>query len=214
QQNDYWCKIRVRVPSIPESGTLRFNIHGAGIRGISGYEYNKRRPFTGVVPASGGWERRDMYYPPQSSDRRIRLVTGFFFGVAKGKGGTGGGENEVLPADHNYTVYNDGEYTDRFEPLEIFNGDAQDPNHVSRIRVPTAEPNKQVWNTQEGIYYENASLGLITAYSIMNQYNRPYRFLEGTFALRGIKFGSVITLQSMGSRKFIVQRGSFNDYSR
>src|SRR5690606_1238711 len=140
QQNDYWCKIRVRVPSIPESGTLRFNIHGAGIRGISGYEYNKRRPFTGVVPANGGWERRDMYYPPQSSDRRNLLVTGFFFGVAKGKGGTGGGENEVLPADHNYTVYNDGEYTDRFEPLEVFNGDAQDPNHVSRIRVPTSEP--------------------------------------------------------------------------
>lgn len=213
-QNDFWVKIRVRVPSVPESGNLRFNIHGAGVMGIRGFDFNKRRPFAGVVPSEGGWERKELYYAPISTSRRNLLLTGFFFGVAKGKGGTGGGENEVLPADHHYIVYNNGEYTDRFEPIEIFNGDANDPNHVSRIRVLPADPVKQVWNTPEEIFYESSSLGLITAYSIMNQYNRPYKMLEGTFALRGLRFGSVVTLSSLPGEKFIVQRGTFNDYSR
>lgn len=212
-QNDYWVKIKVRVPPAPESGTLRFNIHGAGVR-FGSFRVNNKRPFEGVVPASGGWERDKLFYAPINDSRRDLQLTGFFFGVAKGKGGTGGGEDEQLPSDHHYIVFNDGQYSDRFDPLEIFNGDANDPNHVSRIRVPSSEPGKQTWELYEGLFYEPSSLGLITAYSIMNQYNRPYKMIEGTFALRGIKFGSVVKFTSLPGEKFIVQRGTFSDYDR
>src|SRR5690606_12486489 len=115
---------------------------------------------------------------------------------------------------HEYVDINDGGDSDRFEHLEVFIGDANDRNHVSRIRVLPADPHKQSWNTPEELFYESSSLGLITAYSIMNQYNRPYKMLEGTFALRGLRFGSVVTLSSLPGEKFIVQRGTFNDYDR
>src|SRR5690606_26710201 len=109
EDRDYWVNIRVRVPSIPVSGNLRINIHGvAELLSIK-----NRRRFGGFFPATGSWERQEVYY--QTDTAPDLYFTGFFFGVAKGKGGTGGGENEILPADHNYVVFNDGEYTDRFE---------------------------------------------------------------------------------------------------
>lgn len=206
--NNFWAKIVITVPEIPDNGTLRIRAHGvAEVSPYYQFQIYRRQPFYGWFPSGTEWTLGEDFYTGPDNAHREMTLTGFFMGIAKDT------SEELTSSDHNYTVFNDGEYTDRFEPIEIFNGDADDPNHVSRIRVLSAEPNKQVWNTYEDAYTPS-SLGLITAYSIMNQYNRPYKMIEGTFALRGIQFGSVVKFSSLPGEKFIVQRGTFSDYSR
>lgn len=208
--NSFWVKVVLQIPEIPETGNLRIRVHGAGRRNPSNSGLGgASKPFPGFYPDGNTWKRGNKYYTDlRPADFRELSVTGFFLGIAKDT------SNELVPADHNYTVFNeDGEYTDRFEPIEIFNGDAEDPNHVSNIRVPSAGDNPLIWTNWENTY-QDASLGLILAYSIMNQYNKPYRMIEGTIAVPNFRFGSVVTFESLPDEKFIVQRGEFTDYSR
>lgn len=206
--NDYWARIVVKLADLPASGILRIRSHGIAARNpYHQFELYRRQPFPGFYPLGTKWELNESYYTGPDSAVKTMSLTGFFLGVAKDT------SSELVPSDHDYIVFNNGEYSDRFEPLEIFNGDAIDESHVSNIMVPTKPDGMLVWNNWEESYTPS-SLGLITAYSIMNQYNLPYKMIDGALSVKNIAFGSVITFDSLPGEKFIIQRGSFTDYKR
>lgn len=212
--NAFWAKIVVKIPAAPISGILNFRIIGAARkRPYYQFQIYRRKPFRMHVfrglDFSGGeptqvWEESNEYFTVPVNKQRALFVTGVFMGTVV--------DESEEPQDHYYLATNTGQYTDRFEPIDVFNGDTNDPDHISDIRVPLANGDKLLWNTQENLFTQNSSINLILAKSVLMQYNRPYRMIDGSLAASGLKFGSLITIESIPGIQFIVQRGTFSDY--
>lgn len=209
--NDYWAKVIIRAEGAPISGVMNIYIRGAARKNpYYQFQIYARDPYPIYAPQmkpgnDPDWVFDDYeYFNVPNNKRRQYYITGLQIGSIVDP------ENE--PKDQTYIFNNDGvNYTDRFEPVTVYNGDAGDRDHISNIIVPSAGFGRLRWDNYDDDYGLSA-IGLILAKSIMNQYNRPYRMIDGAIAARDLKFGTVITFQSLPGLQFIVQRGTFSDY--
>lgn len=211
--NDFWIKIIVDIPRAPITGSLTLFVFGAAeFRPYYQFQFYYKKPFPifypdytiSAIDRNDNWVEKDNYRPVPENKARDLSITGMFLGTIV--------EEANEPDEHDYIATNDGLYTDRFEPIDIFNGDAGDRDHISNIVVPTANGAELFWNTQENVFSKNAKIGLILAKSVLMQYNKPYRMIDGALAASGLKFGTLITFESLPGIQFIVQRGTFSDY--
>lgn len=209
--NDFWAKVVIRSDGAPVSGSLSIFIRGAARRGA--YYFGQvfaRTPYPVYYPFASDdnnlpeWRRSEVYTNVPNNRRRQYYITGLQIGSIVDP------SNE--PNDQTYIINNEGvKYTDRFEPVTVYNGDAGDEDHISNILVPSDGSDRLKWDNYDGDY-GNSAIGLILAKSILNQYNKPNRMIDGAIAARGLEFGTVVTFSSLPSLQFIVQRGTFSDY--
>lgn len=208
--NDFWANVIIRADGAPITGKLFIYIRGAA----KNYPYYpgqiySRTPYPVYAVDYSldepEWAYNDYaYMNVPNNQRRQYYITGLQVSSIVDP------ENE--PNDQTYIFNNEGvRYTDRFEPVTVYNGDAGDRDHISNIIVPSAGFARLRWDNYDDDYGMSA-IGLILAKSIMNQYNRPYRMIDGAIAARDLRFGTVITFQSLPGLQFIVQRGTFSDY--
>lgn len=203
-----WQKVSFNVPDIPDNGILYFDIHG--LAASRGRESSNFRPFK-VKPwfQTGGSEvtlptvRKD-WIDDGGNIPRFQ-ITDIRFEVVKPN-------TEDFIEELDYIYYNPNPtYTYNPDPVRIYNGDLQNENHISTIVVPTRTSGKNFWFPVSVGNYQNASLGLITAQSIMNQYYRPNRILEGTVkADTTASFSSRFGFYAIPGIRFVLMRATFN----
>lgn len=116
-----------------------------------------------------------------------------------------------LPEEDYYLYENDREYSLEVDPIEVLNGDTLTDEHISGIHVPTnVSGGKNFWDTIDN-EYGVSSLGLITTKSIMNQYFRPTRILEGTIKAPGATLDTRFEFEALPGKKFMLLRATFNE---
>lgn len=209
ENTDYdWWKINYDVPDIPDNGELYFQIHG--LASNTGRKSDNFRPFRvkSVADQDATLElptvRRDWVddggdiHRFQISDIRFEIIEP---------------ETENLVEELDYIYYNPNKtYTFNPDPVRVYNGDTEDVNHISKIIVPTRTSGKNFWfpvaaSRGEGL---QASLGLITAMSIMNQYYRPNRILEGAIKSDNVNFGTRFGFVAAPGLRWVLNRCTFN----
>jgi len=196
-----WRFFESRIADVPDSGQIIFDIHGpAKTLGDTSSNFpalkNKlssldlKSPRDGEFTENGG----NVYHP---------LVTGISFGRIP---------EPTEFATETYNEYeNTGNYSLEVDPITVLYGDTLDPQHISRIIVPSnVSGQKNFWNTIDD-QYSLSSLGLITVKSIMNLYFKPFRILEGTIKAPGATMDTRFEFEALPGKKFMLLRGTFNE---
>ena len=217
QTVDNWHQFSFELDSIPDAGWIEFNIHGLG--STSGaIDTTVTYPYFRAWNLNGqNWELNNKWrciidnietagepaYP-------YLKLTGFVLGVIRD-------ENEI-PKQQDFIYYNTNtNYSLQVDPITVYNGDLQDENHISNIKVynriytGALGSDKHFWDDL-GDNYGSSSLGLLVTRQIMRQYQKPYRILEGNIKIEDARFGSVYTFSVIPGIRFILQRGSFNKW--
>lgn len=210
---DSWMHVKPELPAAPASGKFIIYVHGLGSPSFSNLPsaaalYMARYTFPIKTWASQTENGElsvvdNVAYAVRDSLSYLTVGT-FFAGLIKNI------SSEEVPKIHPY-LYPEAprqNYTDRNDPIEIYNGDTVDVNHVSSIQVDGVT-GKLYWDTWDG-KYGYSSLGLLLARSIAEQYWLPNRVLEGDFQHADLNMSVRITLESLPEVVFIVQRGSNN----
>lgn len=201
-----WRYFESRIADIPDSGQIIFDIHGpvkplgktsGNFPGMKQYIWTfgnsdggtAKTPRDGEFVENGG----NVYHP---------LITGLNFGRIP--------EPTEFAERQDYIYENQGDYTLEVDPITHLNGDTNDPQHISRIIVPTnVGGGKNFWDTIDN-KYGKASIGMITCKSIMNLYIRPFRILEGTIKVPNATIDTRFEFEALPGIKFALLRATFN----
>lgn len=201
-----WYLFDIDLPDCPVSGKLTFELMGLLYKGW--YNTTKYMPSMKVfwpqgldsermkAPTSGEYIDNGGYMPRMQ-------VTGVILSKIPDPS-----ENAEVQ-DFIYDNPN-ANYTLEVDPLEVLNGDVNDPQHVSRIVVPSnTSARKNFWNTIDN-EFDPASLGLIVVRRIMQQYIKPLRLLDGVIKAPGLTFDGRIKFEALPGRIFGILRGTIN----
>jgi len=204
-----WRNYKIEL-QIPENAELAFHIKGL-TASTGAWDNGHYKPLITYMGGAnntmvlsrdqgkvirGGWLDQGGYIP--------RLIVG---GVSLAK----------IPNESDLATLQDFIYTNTNtnyslvpDPITVYNGDLQDQFHISNIIVPTnVSGGKNFWDTIDN-KFGNSSLGLLTVRTIMSQYFKPFRILEGKIKGDSFNFGDVFTFDILPDLRFILQRGAFN----
>lgn len=214
-----WRYFESRIANVPDSGQVIFDIHGPiKVIGEDSGNFPKMDqmlwstkqlgfvevPDTDVETATvtGAYTPRDGEFTENGGNVYHPLITGLNFGRIP--------EPNEFATELDYIYENTADYTLEVDPITVLNGDTLDPQHVSRIIVPTnVTEQKNFWDTIDD-KYGPSSLGLITCKSIMNLYFKPFRILEGTVKAPGATMDTRFEFEALPGKKFMLLRGTFN----
>lgn len=203
---DYvWREFKLKFEEVPESGTITFDIHGlVKWAGKSTDNYPKFLTYWAPVPK----EKYTHRYPTrdfidEGGPVPRLLITGVELGKIP--------DPSEFAETQDFIYENPDDYSLEVEPIEILNGDVLDPQHISRIIVPSnVTEDKNFWDTIDN-KYGYSSLGLITCKSIMNLYIKPFRLLDGTIKAQNLDIDTRIEFEALPGRFFCIQRGTFSE---
>lgn len=117
---------------------------------------------------------------------------------------------QEVPADDYIYANEDIDFTYQDDPIEVFNGDTNDPEILSGIIVPlnnTGDINK--WDTSDKDF-GYTQIGMIAAKAIMSQYSTISRLFEGVVKSDNVKYGTRFSFDAIPDILFILLRVSFN----
>lgn len=203
-----WRFFESKIADIPDSGQIIFDIHGpAKPLGETSKNFPGMKQLMWRFGNAEGGELktpRDGEFTENGGNVFHPLVTGLSFGRIP--------EPNEFATETYYEYENTtGSYSLEVDPITVLNGDTLDPQHISRIIVPTnVSGQKNFWDTIDN-KYGLSSLGLITTKSIMNLYFRPFRILEGTIKAAGVTYDTRFEFEALPGKKFMLLRGTFNE---
>ena len=199
-----WREFKLILDEVPESGSLIFDIHGlAKVYGKSTDHFPKFQTNYAVGPR----KKFHPYYPvkdfiDEGGPVGRVLMTGLELGRIPDPGEFAESQDFVYENADNYSL--------EVKPIEVLNGDVLDPQHTSRIIVPSNVSDfKNFWDTIDN-KYGGSSLGLITCKSIMNLYIKPFMILDGNIKAQGIDIDTRFEFEAIPGRFFAIQRGTFD----
>ena len=199
-----WKQVAFKTPPAPINGNVLVEIVGAGVSIMYNQFHGVKVhsvPWFSPTPEGGSRDGLQLYL----TDARVRLS-----GVAISK--VVDTANEAVPQLHGYTYPDPGvqrtrEYTDTLPDIEILTGDDDDPDHVSVLKVNGVVASK--WDTWQNEFGWGA-MGLTLAKSVMEQYWKPWRLLEGTFSVPGIDWSTTFMLEDRPGEKYMILRGAID----
>lgn len=204
---DRWYHFRAETDGVPDDGSIVFDIHG--LAASSGRSSDNFPPFPAYTIENGAMKKtnflrtvREGWVDQGGNIPRLKLTNV----------GLGRFPNESELPDTQDFVYKNpfGNYSLQVDPIKILNGDTQDENHISNILVPSNNSGlKNSWDTIDD-KFGKSSLGLITTKSIMSQYFRPFRVLEGSIMAKNLDFDKRVVFEPLPNVRFIMQSASFN----
>jgi len=197
-----WRFFESKIEDVPDSGQIIFDIHGpAKPLGESSSNFPR---LPQKLWSIGTYSPRDGEFTENGGNVYHPLVTGISFGRIP--------EPNEFATETYYEYENTtGSYSLEVDPLTVLNGDTLDPQHISRIIVPSnVTEQKNFWDTIDD-KYGLSSLGLITTKSIMNLYFKPFRLLEGTIKAAGVTYDTRFEFEALPGKKFMLLRGTFNE---
>lgn len=216
EANDYWAEVELDIPPAPISGEMFIRVYGLAspltrfkphsiVNFLINPIYLRFKGLTPIYnPDTQSFDMEEKFFYTVDNNLAHLTATGFFAGLIKNV------SSEEVPKIHAY-LYPETprqRYTDRNDPIEIFNGDTVDINHVSSLRVNGIN-GKLYWDTWDG-KYGYSSLGLLLARSIAEQYWLPNRILEGDFQHKNINMNTRITFDFIPGVTFTLQRGAWD----
>lgn len=200
-----WRQYIIRTPPSPVSGQLVVEIVGVANPFPTSVINEYYGPQTSAYDASGVYRRRNTpnaihFTPNHSAD-----ITGLF--VAK----IVDPSSEAVPTIHPYWYANDGAYTDRIDDIEVMFGDDGSPDHVSNIYVMDGSTKKSIksWDSWANDFGWGA-LGLVLAKSVMQQYYRPWRIIDGDFVASSIHWASRLHFEERPGERYALLRGTID----
>ncbi|AGO48506.1 structural protein [Cellulophaga phage phi18:2] len=201
-----WKKYSIQIPTIPENGTILFDINGlAKVLGKSSDAYPKIKTFwnNGRNDFAYWFPVREGEYIDAGGSVPRMQVTGLNLGTIPDT-------NQYAEAQDFIYENSNKNYSLEVDPAEVLNGDVLDKQHVSRIIVPSNTTDlKNFWDTIDN-KYGGASLGLITVKSIMNLYYKPFRLLEGDVKTRFGDADTRFSFDAIPGKEFLLLRGTYN----
>ena len=190
-----WLNYEVEMDPIPVNGSLFFEITGTGEPqlGSGYYTYSLYDPM-------GAYRNRQGRYSNRGGD-----IAGFFAAKIVDT------SSEAVPLIHPYWYTNDGNYTDQIDDIEVLLGDDDSPDHVSNIYVMDGGQRRAIkswdsWNNDFGW----GALGLTLAKSVMQQYYRPWRIIDGDFVAPNIHWASRIEFEQRPGERYALLRGTLD----
>ena len=202
-----WRNFKLDIQAVPKTGHLLFDIIGIGA--YIGQRSDNFPSFNTYYQPWAGDQYRDFYTPRDyefvdqgGAVERLR-ITGLSLGKIP--------DRNEFAEQQDYIYKNPGLYSLEVEPITVLNGDTPDPQHVSRIIVPTNTTDlKNFWDDIDG-QYGPASIGLITCKSIMQQYIKPFRILEGTIKSSDVDIDTRFEFEAIPGKKFVLQKANFDE---
>lgn len=192
---------------VPEAeGDMIFAIHG--ICATSGRKSGNFPPFKHIAyddeiekTVKKPTVRKD--WVDEGGDIPRPMFTGIEFGYIPEP-------DKEVPADDYVYANDDLNYTYQDEPLEVFNGDTNDPEVLSGIIVPlNTSGSINYWDTSDRDY-GRTSIGMISCKAIMSQYSRLSRLFEGVAKSDNVKYGTRFSFDAIPGILFILLRATFN----
>lgn len=196
-----WAQMEIDTPPCPIDGRISIEIVGAGAAtALPDEPVRSSAKFMAYYPSETVSQLREWHF----SNSEIHL-TGFF--VAK----IVDPSNEKVQQIHPYWYENDGAYTDSIDDIEVLTGDDDNPDHVSNIYVLYNGQRRHVsqWDTWANDFGWGA-LGLILAKSVMQQYYRPWRIIDGEFAAEKWHWANRITFEERPGEVYALLRGTIS----
>lgn len=201
-----WKNFNLKLPAIPENGTLTFDINGlAGVSGKSTDSFPKIKTFF-----NRGRDQFRYWFPIREGEfvdgsgsvDRLQIT-----GISLGKMPS---PNEYAQ-EQDYIYRNENpNYSLEVDPVEVLNGDVLDQQHTSRIIVPSNVSNeKNFWDTIDN-KYGYSSLGLVTVKSVMNLYFKQFRLMDGDVKSRFGNIDTRFTFEAIPGKTFGILRCTFN----
>ena len=203
EQFDKWYHFEYKIPGNFKGSDLAIYIHGLGTN--KGRTYNNTDyKFRINIPTDkigalyspyDNWEDEGGDYP--------RLKIGFMnLGYKTVEG------QEIPSVDYIYSNDNVN-YSDQRDPIEIFNGDTGQLVQSSIVVDDNNTGGRNKWDTLDNDFGKT-DIGMILCKSVMKQYGRPSRILEGSVKVEGSNYGSLFRFDAIPNIDFILLRGSFN----
>lgn len=203
--NYKWYNIARPIQEVPQNGLLTFELYGLAASQSTRIEQNFLR-FPVYQNINNQNARSYFYGLLESQVNSIEKLksTKIFLGIIRDPNSTAEAQDYIFNNPNaNYSL--------QVEPITVYNGDTDNPDHLSIITVPTNITGDQnLWDTLDDSF-ELSQIGLITAKSVMQLYLKPFRRLEGTIKAKDASFDSRYTFDAIPGRLFILQRGIFNN---
>lgn len=194
-QKGPWFKYEIDVAPVPQSGNLVLEITGTGEPqlGSGYYTYS-------LYDGMGVYRNRQGRYSNREGD-----VAGFFIAKIVDP------SSEKVSQIHPYWFRNDGLYTDSIDDIEVLTGDDDSPDHVSNIYVIDGTTRRAIksWDSWASDFGWGA-LGLILAKSVMEQYYRPWRIIDGDFVAEHIDWATRFEFEQRPGERYVILRGSID----
>lgn len=206
QREPRWYNFEYEIQKPPVDGRITFTMHGlaayrprpGAISDFSIYRYNPDNENTQYEPAR-------IYPAVENLGLAVNpwlQITNVIWGYIPNPGD--------LPEQSDYVAFNnDRNYTFQREPIEVYNGDTQSEEHVSNLYVPSNTSAQNKWNNVKNAF-DFSDIGLILAKSVLGQYVKPNRILEGSILNHDLEFGTIFQITALPNIRFKLLRGSFN----
>ncbi len=196
-----WYDFNLRVQTPPKFGTIQFFIHGLS---TNHGKVSKSFPAF-LIKTPNGSEMVDREYPVALNPTAPRpQFTGLNFGYIPNP-------NEEVPKTDYIYANGDINYTFQDDPIRVFNGDTENVEIVSGIKVYTNLSGvKNKWDTFNNAFGKT-DIGMILCKSVMQQYYKPNRLLDCEFKSTSFKYGDIIAFDAIPDVNFIMLRGSYNE---
>lgn len=193
-----WYDFDQKVQAPPKLGIIEFHIHGlASTHGrVSGSFPDFK---TKQVQED---KTVDKWLPTISTGLETIYFTGLELSYIPDP------DEEVPKTDYIYANGNVN-YTFQEDPIRIYNGDTQNPEIVSGIKVYSNTSGINKWDTFNNAFGKT-DIGMVLCKSVMQQYYKPNRLFDCEFKANNYKYGDIISFETIPNVKFIMLRGSFN----
>lgn len=197
-----WGNVRIETPPCPTAGQITFEIVGVGAATATQSEPGQTpTKFPAFFPAAGGGVSLQMW----RFVSRYLHISGVFIAKIVDP------SSEAVPLIHPYWYTNDGNYTDQIDDIEVLLGDDNNPDHVSNIYVMDGGTRRATksWDSWANEFGWGA-LGLTLAKSVMQQYYRPWRIIDGDFVAPDIHWASRIEFEQRPGERYALLRGTLD----
>lgn len=200
-----WYKFSVELPPFPTIGELAVYIYGLTIS-------KKKNGFGTRADMFKTWGNSSAQNLYGTNNRWADQGHGVYerLQIASINIGYKPVEGEEIPSEDYIYANENINFTDQRDPIEIFNGDTEDVVVLSSLIVPantTGKKNK--WDTSDN-EFGKSDLGLILCKSVMSEYGKPSRLLEGSIKCKNASYGSKFKFEALPNLSFILLRGTFN----
>ena len=120
--------------------------------------------------------------------------------------------SEAVPTIHPYWYANDGAYTDRIDDIEVMFGDdgSPDPRKQHLCHGRRDQEVYKIMGFMGERFGWRGALGLVLAKSVMQQYYRPWRIIDGDFVATSIHWASRLHFEERPGERYALLRGTID----